>query len=250
MPYICMVDERENGKQTMALTTFSDFGIEPASAKAQAEAARCVERGADDVKLSSNIRDLDGFFDGGLPYGSVVEWGVPFGLGGREVVLAFLSRTPRTVWTLWISSKPQFTVYPPAWHARGVDLERIRFTCSSKPVEELKPALLDPFFKVIVFDAPRHFTDDDCAFIARGARARGQLVLILRDFLLGQRRGNVWARYRVNCWRPSQERMSQGRTRERHLLQNRRSLYLRSVRGLASRQIVYDPPDPLTSFLL
>ena len=239
----------------MVLSTFSDFGIEPASVKAHAEAARCVERGADDVRLSSNIRELDGFFDGGLPYGAVVEWGVPFGLGGREVVLAFLSKTPKDVWTLWAGSKPQFTVYPPAWHARGVNLERIRFTCSSRPVEELKPALLDPFFKVIVFDAPRHFTDDDCAFVARGARARGQLVLILRDFLLGQRRGNVWARYRVNCWCPSPDRLSYSRPRENaalqsRLFQNRRSLYLRSVRGLASRQIIYDPPDLLAGFAI
>lgn len=241
----------------------SDLGVKHASVAAQ----ESLWISGNQSRLSSGISALDHFFDGGLPYGSVVEWGLPLGLGGHEIVLAFLAQAAQSQttpsenplnpkWILWSSGRPELTVYPPAWHARGVNLEYIRFAKSTKPVEDLKPLFLDPFFKIIVLDAPKDFSEDDCAFIARQARAHGQLILILRDFFLGPRRGNVWARYRVNCARLSSMHSRYGLplhggrqggfpgendTLEGASLPGRGLICLRSVRGLAARQILYDP---------
>ena len=197
-------------------------------------------------RLSSGIAALDEFLGGGLSWGSVCEWGIPFGSGGREVLVSFLAtisststltsnqgRVDQTAaplpWTLWVQGRSGLTVYPPAWHARGVDLERIRFTTSAKPVSDLKPVFMDPLFKIIILDAPRSLSDDDCAFLARQARAHGQLIIILRDFFLGERRGNVWARLRINCWCPDP-------------IHRPESLCLRVVRGLSQRQMTWQLP--------
>jgi len=183
--------------------------------------------------LLSGISPLDDFLGGGLVCGTICEWGIPFGSGGREVVAAFLAGVSRLAerssdaappWILWAHGRSGLTAYPPAWHARGVPLTRTRFAEAGKPVVDLKPVFMDPFFKVIVLDAPRSLSDDDCAFLARQARAHGQVVIILRDYFLGQRRGNVWARLRLNCWCPDP-------------VQNPETVNLRVVRGLAQRQM-------------
>lgn len=137
---------------------------------------------------------------------------------------------PRSVgqaasWVLWAYSKAQLAVYPPAWQARGVSLERVRFAATSAPLAELRSAFMEPFFGLIVLDAPRSFTDEDCAFVARQARLNDQVILVARDGLLGpttQARANVWARLRLNCW-------FDPLTRQYHL---------QVVRGLSPRQLI------------
>ncbi len=220
--------------QTRASTSTSPFSA------ASLKAASLVPAGD---RLSSGITALDDFLGGGLSWGSVCEWGIPFGSGGREVLVSFLAgasslsnhmgRVDQAAvslpWTLWVQGRSGLTVYPPAWHARGVDLERVRFATSAKPVADLKPVFMDPLFKIIVIDAPRSLSDDDCAFLARQARAQGQLIIILRDFFLGERRGNVWARLRINCWCPDPVHRPE-------------SLCLRVVRGLSQRQMTWQLP--------
>jgi RecA/RadA recombinase len=151
--------------------------------------------------LASGIDPLDRVLGGGLPLGSVSEWGLPFGLRGREIILSWVARVSQQgEWILWVLSKAQIDVYPPAWRARGISLERIRFVHSERPVQELKQAFIDPLFKLIIVDDPKKLTSDDCAFMARWARRHCQLTFLLRDRLLSTKNGNIWAKVRVNAW--------------------------------------------------
>ncbi len=145
---------------------------------------------------------LDRFLQGGLPWGTLSEWGLPWGQGGRELLLRGLgeaSRREAEARLLWISPDKHLTIYGPAWSSLGVPIERWRFVASPRPMVELKPALLDPLFRFLVFDAPRSLSNEDMAFLALRARQNRQIVLILRDGWLSPERGNVFARLRVNC---------------------------------------------------
>jgi hypothetical protein len=123
------------------------------------------------------------------------------GKGGREVILKWLIQlTNNDAMCLWVSSKEDLLVYPPAWSARGVMLKNVRFAHTPWPVRQLKPVFLESVFKLIVLDSPSRFTEDDCAFVAHQARANGYTLLLLRDWLLHPQKGNVWARLRLNCW--------------------------------------------------
>lgn len=172
-------------------------------------------------RLPCGIERLDEFFEGGLPLGAMTEWGAPFGRGGRELLLHWLAHATRSEWVLWVHARAYLAVYPPAWLARGVPLERIRFAVTADPLEDLRPVFLEPFFRVVVLDAPPLFTKDDCAFVARRARAQGQAVIVVRDDFLDPRRGNVWARLRANCWYEPASRQYR----------------LRVIRGLSPRQL-------------
>ena len=156
-------------------------------------------------KLASGFSELDDFLGGGLPVGAVSEWGMPLGQGGRSLLVSWLAHliapasSPREKsaqvgerglaqgLALWCYARPQLQVYPPAWLSRGVALQRIRFACTAKPLADLRPVFLESLFKVIIIDSPRGFTEDDCAFLARRARANGQTILLLRDFFLGEK---------------------------------------------------------------
>lgn len=202
--------------QQLALK-LSAIGL-PAASLISAEAMADT---AGQTRLGSGIRLLDDFFAGGLPLGSIVEWGAPFGQGGRELLVRYLASVTKEHWILWVHARACLTVYPPAWMARGLSLERLRFAVTAEPLEDLRAVFLEPFFRVIVLDAPPMFSKDDCAFVARRARVQRQLIILVRDHQLNASRGNVWARLRVNCWfepGPSQYR-------------------LRVLRGLSPRQL-------------
>lgn len=179
--------------------------------------------------LASSIRALDQFLDGGLRFGSLTEWGSPLGRGGREVILQYLQCAEHHKdWCLWVCGQQDVRVYPPAWSARGVELSKIRFTYSDHPVRDLKPVFLDPFFRVIVLDVTRSLSLDDCAFLAQRARANRQAIIIVRDYFLSEKRGNVWAQLRLNCWQQ----------------EDGKRYHIRVVRGLSPRQLSF-PADVL-----
>lgn len=199
-----MTLEEPSGNPTIQSWTqqLSSMGIQRASSQKEKNV------------ISSGISALDDFLEGGLPVGCVSEWGMPLGRGGRDVLLNWLnfhhtntgegprgSEAPaKTPWCLWVYSKAHLAVNPPAWSSRGVVLPRIRFSCSSRPLTDLKPVFLDSFFRLVILDSPSSFTEEDCAFMARRARINGQAILLLRDFFLSPKRGNVWAKMRLNCW--------------------------------------------------
>lgn len=177
------------------LSMLADYGIGPA------------ELPTTPVKLRSGVGALDDFLAGGLPFGTVTEWGAPLGRGGRLVVARFLAAATQgrgldhPAMALWVRpANSPLCAYAPAWRAQGVNLARVRFAHSARPVAELKPLFLDPLFKLIVLDCPEKMSPEDIAYLARQARVNGQLIVLLRNYMLSSERGNVWARLRLNCW--------------------------------------------------
>ena len=165
-------------------------------------------------KLPSTLPELTDFLHGGLPFASVIEWGLPWGHEVREVVLSLLAMTTshrwdQPLWSLWVHTRERICVYPPAWEARGIDLSFIRFAYSRKPLDDLRAIFLDPFFKVIILDLSHgsSLKPEEMAFLARTARQQNQMIIILRDYLLSPQKGNVWAKLRLNCWRVDHQKL-------------------------------------------
>jgi hypothetical protein len=145
---------------------------------------------------------LQTFFEGGLREGQLSEWGLRPGSGGREVLVDLLAAATQTQkWSLWVRPKSGVAVYPPAWNARGVKLDRMRFAYTDQPIADLKPLFMDSFFKLIIIDEPKNLSDEECSFLARRAQEQKQIICIIRPYFLCQKRGNVWAKLRVNMWR-------------------------------------------------
>ncbi|HYX37308.1 MAG TPA: hypothetical protein VE954_29745 [Oligoflexus sp.] len=155
--------------------------------------------------LPSHVSLLDSFLGGGLGWGDLSEWGLPWGTGLRDLILPFLVSAQQgeqpPAWVLWVYGQKDICVNPLAWHARGIRLEQLRFAFSTKPLIELKPLFLSGFFRVIVLDGVPRLTDEDYAFLARQARRLQQHILVLHPYTLTTAHGNVWARIRINCWR-------------------------------------------------
>ena len=159
-------------------------------------------------RLVAGLEWLDKFFEGGISQGTLIEWGVPFGLGGRELIATWLAgycreerhhhQTVRPI--LWAYGRNHLIVNPPAWAARGVPLKVIRFTHAPAPIQQLKAVFLEPTFPIIFLDAPTSLRLDDCGFLVRQARRHGQTIFLLRDYFLSEKKGNIWAKVRVNCW--------------------------------------------------
>jgi hypothetical protein len=148
--------------------------------------------------LSSGIAALDRACGGGLPLGSLVEWGLPPGKDGQRVIVQFLLQ--RTPLTLWIFADEHKMVYPPAWSALGVDLEQMYFVSCKEALRLLQPVFLEPLFEVIVFDRPAYLSPGDCAFLAMQARKMQQLIVILRPYELRAQQGNAHMRMRANAF--------------------------------------------------
>lgn len=194
------------------------------------ELAKNTIRTTSRSRLSSGHPLLDDFLDGGLCWGELSEWGMPWGQSLRELILGFLIRAQEAEpsWILWIYGRSDISINPLAWQARGLDLSWIRFARAERPLQELKPLFLSAFFRIIVIDDALRLQDDDCAFLARQARRHEQIMILLRPHSLSQGRGNVWAKTRVNCW--------QDLTQER--------LFAKIVKGRKPRQITW----PVASF--
>ena len=140
--------------------------------------------------LSSKDPILDNFLGGGLRWGEISEWGIPWGQGMRGIIIPFLVAAQQDSdsrpWVLWIYGQRDICINPPAWHARGVELRTFRFTYAQQPVRDLRPLFLSPFFRIIIMDSVSKLNDDEYAFIARQARKQKQLVFILYPDLLSQ----------------------------------------------------------------
>ena len=177
-------------------------------------------------RLAGPWPQLNHFLEGGLPFKSLCEWGVPRGRGGREVILSFL-RSPDAGPALWVHSDAGQRVYAPAWEARGIDLQRIRFATSSKPVEELKPVFMEDLFRIIILDCPPRLTPGDLAFLEQRARRQNQIIMLLQDYFLTPRLGNARTRLRLNAWQDGPS----GRCT------------VRVIRGLSPRQMHFHPGE-------
>ena len=164
-----------------------------------------VQRGLEQPRLSSGMAVLDDILEGGLSWGELSEWGLPWGVGLRDLMLSFIAKAQEAkqtpTWALWIYGQNDIAINPLAWHARGIHLQHLRFVANRKPLIELKPLFLSSFFRLIVLDSVSLLLEEDYAFLARQARQFQQHIIVLHPYQLCAGRGNIWARLRVNCQR-------------------------------------------------
>lgn len=182
-----------------------------------------------DTPLCSTHKILNSFFDGGLPLGSVCEWGSPWGSGGRELALTFLKSklASDNYWSLWVQAQEGSQFYAPALQSRGVDLDYLRLAYTKTPIKDLKAVFTDSFFKFVILDSCV-LSKDDCAFLKRQAKALNQTILLIRPYFLSERNGNVWAKIRLNCWQ--------------NMFDSK--YYLKVVKGLSPRSLSIDNLGP------
>ena len=84
-------------------------------------------------KLSCGLADVDHFMEGGLSFGQVSEWGIPWGSGGRGLILHFLAEaTKQNKHCLWVHDRKDLAINPPSWQSMGVDLSYVRVAVSSQ----------------------------------------------------------------------------------------------------------------------
>ncbi len=181
-----------------------------------------------EVNLCFGIRKLDDLFaksfsasqvsdqlSGGIPLGSLLEMGMPFGNGGRRLLVQFIAAVTSGIsgaqrhWCLWISARTQPEVYPPAWQAMGVDLNLLRFASSESPVADLKTAFLDDLFRLIVIDHPKGLRSDEYVFLAQCARQHRKIIIVAHDRVLSPKDSNTAARYRLNVLKPQGQNILQ-----------------------------------------
>lgn len=150
-----------------------------------------------DSLLKSHHHPINQALQGGFRSGSLVEWGLPPGKRGYEVLLSFLTEAPPL--SLWVY-EGSLKVYPPAWIARGVRLNRIHFAKSHEPLQDLRPALTEPLFGLLVLDQTTGLRREDFAFLHKQARRIRQTLFITRPYILSHQNGNPMVRYRLNAW--------------------------------------------------
>lgn len=155
-------------------------------------------------KLASGLAVLDDALAGGVALGTLVEWGVPLGRGGRHIILKYLAAANRGLALkadypiLWAYPDSALGLNPPAWQALGINLRHIAFARTNTPMHDLKAALLDPYYRLVVFDMPLGLSRDDYAFLARQARTLQKIIFVLHNQLLTDARGNAFAKLRFN----------------------------------------------------
>lgn len=148
-------------------------------------------------RFSSGIDELDRAFAGTVCAGQIIEWGIPQGCNGRMIPLLFLREQPLPA--VWVYGDSDLRIYAPAWASFGIDLQKLFYIRSERPVQQLRPLFLDDSFKIIVLDAPKKLSRGDLAFISQQARYNRQLVFIIRPYFLSAGRGTAQAAMRVNC---------------------------------------------------
>ena len=149
----------------------------------------------DEPLLCSGIETLDKFFATIKP-GDLIEWGIPPGLNGRLIPVQFFKQSiPPSV---WIYHHHGLGIFASSWISHGIDLQRLFFIRSAKPVKELRPLFLEDTFKRIVIDSPKKFSNGDLAFVCQQARKHRQVVFLIRHYFLSQKQGNPHASVRIN----------------------------------------------------
>jgi hypothetical protein len=155
--------------------------------------------------LCSGIESLDRYFASVKP-GDLIEWGIPPGLNGRLIPVQFLKHgLPASI---WIYHHHGLGVFASSWISHGIDLQRLFFIRSAKPVRELRPLFLEDTFKRIIIDSPKNFSNGDLAFVSQQARKHQQVVFLIRHYFLSQKQGNPYASLRINTWQSGSDEFS------------------------------------------
>lgn len=152
--------------------------------------------------LSTGHRQLDTLLKGGLEIGKVSEWGMPIGHSSRYLFVDLIrrisldhSQSP----VLWALGQPGIKAFASTWSAFGVDLSRVLFSNTFKPVDDLREMFLEPAFSFILLDSPKTLSKEEFAFMSKQASKFSFHVCILQNYFLSQKIGNIWTKTRVNC---------------------------------------------------
>ena len=121
---------------------------------------------------------------------------MPLARGGRELLLPLLKAQKGL--TVWIYSSKLGCVYPPAWRARGVDLDRLYFVRNDGSLSALRALFLEPLFQCVVIDSPMKWRPEDLFFLRTAAKRNKFHLLLLRPFFLSNKKGNPLCRQRFN----------------------------------------------------
>jgi predicted ATP-dependent serine protease len=153
-------------------------------------------------KISTGISSLDQLLGGGLEVGGVSEWGMPVGHGSRFLLVKLLRNLSNQQYSkpiLWTIGQPGLQVFASSWVSLRVNLDKVLFAKSFKPIDDLREAFLEPVFSLLIFDSPKNLSREEYAFIAKQAAKMKIHVCILQNYFLTDKKGNVWARSRINC---------------------------------------------------
>lgn len=145
---------------------------------------------------------LDEVLGGGLELGSVSEWGMPLGQNSRAILLDVIKKISNDITArpiLWSLGQPGSVPFASSFKSFGVELQRVFFAKTFRPIEDLREAFLEPVFSLVILDCPKSFSREDYAFISKQAVKMNCHVCILQPYLLNEGAGNVWARKRLNC---------------------------------------------------
>ena len=180
--------------------------------------------------------EIDSFLSGGLALASLTEWGAPMGCEGRQMLLPFLANVTRgqqyaPAYVLWINGYDNLDIFPPAWFARGLVPEKTVFARSQDVMVDLKRVFLASLFKMIVIDSPEFFSLEDGLFLRRMAQKQGYGIVILRNYFLSNKKGNIASSLRLNAWRDHENGcfVLQGVKGARGLLRSKRDVYSDTV---------------------
>ncbi|MBI2602593.1 MAG: hypothetical protein HYW48_06020 [Deltaproteobacteria bacterium] len=170
----------------------------------------CSDTSASPINLCSFNKKVDDFLSGGFPIGSLIEWGVPMGKEGRQLLFPFLANVTQgrqfpPSFVLWVNGFKELKVFPPAWFVRGVVPGKVLFAQSCDVLHDLKQVFLSPVFKVIVLDTPQYLSREDCLFLKKKAQRHKQILFLLRPYRLNNEKGNVACSVRMNIWRDQQK---------------------------------------------
>lgn len=152
--------------------------------------------------IGTGLEQLDKVLNGGLEKGSVSEWGVPSGFGGRRILIELLKKVSNQSCEkpiLWALGQPGVKPFASVWASYGVDLSKVFFSQTFKPLEDLRESFLEPCFSVVVLDNPKSFSKEEYSFMFRQAVKLSMHICILQNYVLSSNIGNVWAHKRINC---------------------------------------------------
>lgn len=153
-------------------------------------------------KISTGIQSLDDLMGGGLEVGGVSEWGMPAGNGARFILVKLLQNLTNQEYAkpvLWTLGQPGVKILASGWMSLGINLNKLLFAKSFKPICDLREAFLEPVFSLLVFDCPKNLSREEHAFISKQAMKMKVHVCILQNYFLTGKKGNVWAKSRINC---------------------------------------------------
>jgi hypothetical protein len=92
---------------------------------------------------------------------------------------------------------PTRICFPPAWAARGIDLNRMYFARTDRPLEDLRAVFFGEEFSRVVLDS-FELSEAQYSFLSQQARSLKKEVHVMRPLRLSRNSANPFAAIRFN----------------------------------------------------